>query len=99
MSKPYAFAEVLARVEALGRRVDRARGAAVLTVDDLALDLRSRSVVRGGRPLTLLQREFQLLEFLMWRAGTVVTRSMLLEGVWDYNSGSAARSTKISNTS
>lgn len=81
--KPFAFDELLARIEALLRR---GQGAAVLTrlkVGDLELDLLSRSVTREGRRIDLTTKEFQLLEFLMRRQGQVVTRSMLLEGVWD----------------
>ncbi len=81
--KPFAFDELLARIEALLRR---GQGAAVLTrlkVGDLELDLLSRSVTREGRRIDLTTKEFQLLEYLMRRQGQVVTRSMLLEGVWD----------------
>lgn len=80
--KPFAFDELLARIEALLRR---GQGAAVLTrlkVGDLELDLLSRSVTREGRRIDLTTKEFQLLEYLMRRQGQVVTRSMLLEGVW-----------------
>ena len=80
--KPFAFDELLARIEALRRR---GQGAAVLTrlkVGDLELDLLSRSVTREGRRIDLTTKEFQLLEYLMRRQGQVVTRSMLLEGVW-----------------
>jgi two-component system OmpR family response regulator len=85
LAKPYAFTEVLARVEALGRRADRARGAVVLLVADLELDTKARTVKRGDRPIKLQHREFMLLEHLMRHAGQVVTRSMLLEAVWDYD--------------
>ena len=85
LGKPYAFMEVLARVEALGRRVDRARSSAVLRVADLELDISARTAKRGGRPITLQHREFLLLQHLMRHAGQVVTRSMLLEAVWDYD--------------
>ncbi len=84
--KPFAFAELLARVEALTRRT-RAGGAqeTSLRVADLELDLLSRAVSRGGQPLDLKPREFRILEFLMRHAGQVVTRTMLLESVWDYH--------------
>lgn len=84
--KPFAFAELLARVEALGRRRD---GGAVqettLTVGDLSMDLLARKVSRAGEKIELQPQEFRLLEFLMQHRGQVVTRTMLLEGVWDYH--------------
>jgi len=83
LTKPFAFEELLARIEALLRR---GQGAAVLTrlkVADLELDLLSRSVTRAGKRIDLTAKEFQLLEYLMRRQGQVVTRTMLLEGVWD----------------
>ncbi|KAG8150354.1 response regulator transcription factor [Burkholderia catarinensis] len=82
--KPYAFAELLARVEALARRADRTRLQDVLRVADLSLDRRTRRASRGGRDLQLQHREYLLLECLMRHAGQVVTRSMLLEAAWDY---------------
>jgi two-component system OmpR family response regulator len=85
LAKPYAFAEVLARVEALARRADRTRRQAVLRVADLELDTLARRATRDRRPISLQHREFLLLELLMRRAGRVVTRSMLLEAAWDYN--------------
>lgn len=84
--KPYAFPELLARVEALGRR--RAAPAAVTTryeVADLELDLLTRTVRRASRKIDLQPREFRLLEYLMRHAGQVVTRTMLLENVWEYH--------------
>jgi two-component system OmpR family response regulator len=81
--KPFAFEELLARIEALLRR---GQGAAVLTrlkVADLELDLLGRTVSRAGKRIDLTAKEFQLLEYLMRRRDQVVTRSMLLEGVWD----------------
>jgi two-component system, OmpR family, response regulator len=85
LTKPFAFAELLARVEALQRR-GKAEGLVTkLVVDDLELDLLSRRVQRAGTKLDLLPREFRLLEYLMRHAGQVVTRTMLLEGVWDYH--------------
>jgi two-component system, OmpR family, response regulator len=83
--KPYAFAELLARVEALARRSDRARMSDLLQVADLVLDVRARSAARAGRPLNLQHREFLLLDCLMRHAGQVVTRSMLLESAWGYD--------------
>jgi two-component system, OmpR family, response regulator len=85
LAKPYAFAEVLARVEGLARRADKARGQAVLQVADLTLDTLARRALRGGRAIELQHREFLLLEHLMRHAGQVVTRSMLLEAAWDYD--------------
>jgi two-component system OmpR family response regulator len=87
LPKPYAFSELLARVEVLARR----RGASVASeptvyrVGDLELDRLSRRVTRCGREIVLQPREFRLLEFLMKHAGQVVTRTMLLEHVWDYH--------------
>jgi len=85
LAKPYAFAEVLARLEALGRRADRARRLSVLRVADLELDTMGRRASRGGHEIRLQHREYLLLEFLMRHAGQVVTRSMLLEAVWNYD--------------
>jgi two-component system OmpR family response regulator len=83
--KPYAFAELLARIEALGRRLSGAPLQTRLRVADLEMDLLTRSVRRGGRAIDLKPREFRLLEYLMRHAGQVVTRTMLLESVWDYH--------------
>jgi two-component system, OmpR family, response regulator len=85
LAKPYAFAEVLARLEALARRADRARRSMVLRVGDLALDTQSRRASRGGKDIRLQHRELLLLEALMRHAGQVVTRSMLLETAWNYD--------------
>ena len=89
LTKPFAFSELLARVEALTRRgraaQSAAHGATRLVVGDLEMDLLSRTVRRRGRKIDLQPREFRLLEFLMRHAGQVVTRTMLLEGVWDYH--------------
>jgi two-component system OmpR family response regulator len=85
LAKPYAFAEVLARVEALARRADRARRSTLLQVGDLQLDTQGRRASRGGRDIRLQHREFLLLEHLMRHAGQVVTRTMLLEAAWDYD--------------
>jgi two-component system, OmpR family, response regulator len=83
--KPYAFAELLARVEALLRRGTAEPVETKLRVGDLEMDLLTRQVKRGTKPIELLPREFSLLEYLMRHAGQVVTRTMLLEGVWDYH--------------
>ena len=88
LAKPYAFSELLARVESLGRRKQSQTGGAgpetALRYEDLSLDLLSRRVERAGRELDLQPREFKLLEVLMRHAGQVMTRTMLLEKVWDY---------------
>ena len=83
LTKPFAFAELLARIEALLRRRSSAPQATRLNVEDLEFDLLARRVTRAGREIELTARELKLLEFLMRRAGQVVTRTMLLEGVWD----------------
>jgi two-component system, OmpR family, response regulator len=85
LSKPFAFTELLARVEALARRGKAEGPVTKLKVDDLELDLLSRQVKRAGQKIDLQPREFRLLEYLMRHAGQVVTRTMLLEGVWDYH--------------
>jgi two-component system, OmpR family, response regulator len=81
--KPFAFAELLARVEALARRSAAVVKDTVLRVGDLRLDLVSRTVSRGGRDIDLLPREFQVLEYLVRHEGHVVPRAMLLQHVWD----------------
>jgi len=83
LTKPFALAELLARIEALLRRAPGAAQSTRLRIEDLEFDLLERRVTRGGRELDLTTREMKLLEFLMRRAGQVVTRTMLLEGVWD----------------
>jgi two-component system, OmpR family, response regulator len=83
LTKPFAFVELLARVEALLRRKSGPQATTVLRVADLELDLLGRRVTRAGKELDLTAREFTLLEYLVRRAGQVVTRTMLLEGVWD----------------
>lgn len=83
--KPYAFVEVLARIEALARRADRSRMSERLECADLVLDTRARTATRGGRDLRLQHREFLLLECLARREGQVVTRTMLLEAAWNYD--------------
>jgi two-component system OmpR family response regulator len=81
--KPFAVAELLARVDALARRSDTVVKETVLRVGDLALDLVSRTVTRAGRDIPLLPREFQVLEYLVRNEGQVVPRAMLLQHVWD----------------
>jgi two-component system OmpR family response regulator len=85
LTKPFAFAELLARVEALTRRGKADSPVTRLAVGDLEMDLLSRSVKRAGQKIDLQPREYRLLEYLMRHAGQVVTRTMLLEGVWDYH--------------
>lgn len=85
LAKPFAFSELLARVEALSRRRGAVQETAELSLADLHMNLIARTVTRGGRLLDLTAREFALLEFLLRHAGRVVSRSMLLEAVWDYN--------------
>jgi two-component system OmpR family response regulator len=85
LTKPFAFGELLARVDALGRRTLGHDADRALQVGDLRMDLLTRKVTRGSRVITLQPREFKLLEYLMRHANQVVTRTMLLEGVWDYN--------------
>jgi two-component system, OmpR family, response regulator len=82
--KPFAFGELLARLDALVRRNQGVNSVTMLSVGDLTMDLLSRKVTRGGRSVTLQPREFKLLEYLMRHADQVVTRTMLLESVWDY---------------
>ena len=84
-AKPYSFAELLARIEALARRADRSRLQAVLRVCDLEIDTASRAVSRAGQAIDLQRREFVLLEYLVRHAGQVVTRAMLLEAAWSNN--------------
>jgi two-component system OmpR family response regulator len=85
LTKPFAFAELLARVEALTRRGKSEGPGTRLVTGDLEMDLLSRGVKRAGQKIDLQPREFRLLEYLMRHAGQVVTRTMLLEGVWDYH--------------
>jgi two-component system OmpR family response regulator len=85
LTKPFAFAELLARVEAMSRRGKGEGPTTRLHVGDLEMDLLSRGVKRAGQKVDLQPREFRLLEYLMRHAGQVVTRTMLLEGVWDYH--------------
>jgi two-component system OmpR family response regulator len=85
--KPFAFSELLARLEALVRRAKTAgnQHETTLSLADLEVDLLKREVTRGGQRIDLQPREFQLLEFLLRHQGQVVTRTMLLEGVWNYH--------------
>ena len=85
LTKPYAFSELLARIEALSRRQDPQEEQTRYAVGDLVLDRLSHRVTRGGEPIVLQPREYRLLEYLMRHAGQVVTRTMLLEHVWDYH--------------
>jgi two-component system OmpR family response regulator len=85
LTKPFVFAELLARVEALTRRSKNEGPQTKIVVGDLEMDLLARSVRRAGQKIDLQPREFRLLEYLMRHAGQVVTRTMLLEGVWDYH--------------
>jgi two-component system, OmpR family, response regulator len=83
--KPFSFAELLARVNALARRPPMAQVQTVLKVADLEMDLVGRRVCRAGQEIELQPREFRLLEYLMRNAGRVVTRTMLLENVWEFH--------------
>lgn len=85
LTKPYAFTELLARVEALERRSRPGQSETQYRVGDLVLDRLSHQVTRGDEEIVLQPREFRLLEYLMKNAGQVVTRTMLLENVWDYH--------------
>ncbi len=86
LAKPYAFSELLARVEALSRRRPKGQPEeTVIQVGDLSLDRLSHKVTRAGEEIVLQPREYRLLEYLMQNAGKVVTRTMLLEHVWDYH--------------
>jgi len=85
LTKPFAFSELHARVEALLRRGSSEAKQERMEVADLAIDLLSRRVTRSGKEISLQPREYRLLEYLMRHAGQVVTRTMLLEGVWDYH--------------
>ena len=85
LAKPYAFAELLARVEGLGSRVLLDAKDSKLKALDLELDVLTRNVTRAGKTILLQPREFKLLEYLVRNAGHIVTRTMLLENVWDYH--------------
>jgi two-component system, OmpR family, response regulator len=81
--KPYSFVELLARIEALGRRSDVIAKETILRVGDLTIDLIDRTASRRGKEIELLPREFQLLEYLVRNEGRVISRAMLLQHVWD----------------
>ena len=85
LTKPFAFSELLARIQALVRRSTAISEPTTLTYDDLTLDLLSREVTRGGRKIELQAREFALLQYLLRNAGRVVSKTVILEHVWDYN--------------
>jgi len=85
LTKPFAFGELLARLDALVRRAQVNPTETSLLVGDLHMDLLSRKVVRGNRAIVLQPREFKLLEYLMRHADQVVTRTMLIENVWEYH--------------
>jgi len=85
LTKPFAFAELIARIQALVRRTSGIPDAAHLAVADLSMDLLARHVVRSGQTIDLQPREFALLEYLMRNAGRVVSKTMIMEHVWDYN--------------
>jgi two-component system OmpR family response regulator len=85
LTKPFAFGELEARLMALVRRGQTTGSETMLKVGDLSLDILSRKATRAGKPIVLKPREYKLLEYLMRHAGQVVTRTMLLENVWDYH--------------
>ena len=85
LAKPFAFAELLARLRIMLRRGKAGQAETRLTCGDLEVDLLSRKAMRGSRSVDLQPREFRLLEYMMRHRGEVVTRTMLLEGVWDYH--------------
>ena len=85
LTKPFAFSELLARIQALMRRATGVTKPTYLSVGDLSMDLLSREVIRSGKRIDLQPREFSLLEYLMRNAGRVVSKTMIMEHVWDYN--------------
>jgi two-component system, OmpR family, response regulator len=85
LTKPFAFTELIARIHALARRASSVPDATHLTIADLSIDLMARHVVRSGQTIDLQPREFALLEYLMRNAGRVVSKTMIMEHVWDYN--------------
>ena len=85
LAKPFALAELLARMEAIARRQSRPSADMTLRLGDLEMDRLERRVTRGGKPIMLQPREFSLLEYFLLNAGQVVTRTMLLENVWGYH--------------
>jgi DNA-binding response OmpR family regulator len=93
--KPFALAELLARIRALGRRGDGRLGGEVLTVGDLRLDLEQRQATRGDRSIELTAKEFQLLEYLMRHAGRLLTKDQILHHVWGYDAEVSSNVTEI----
>jgi two-component system OmpR family response regulator len=85
LTKPFAFTELTARIHAIGRRIAGAPESTQLEVGSLRMDLIKRTLLRDGLPIDLQPREFQLLEFLMRNAGRVVSKTMIMQGAWDYN--------------
>ncbi len=85
LTKPFAFSELIARIQALIRRATQAPEATRLSAGDVSLDLVTREVTRAGQPVTLQPREFSLLAFLLRHAGRPVSKTMILENVWDYS--------------
>jgi len=85
LTKPFAFSELLARVQALIRRASGISSPSSLTVGDLTLDLHTRKILKAGQKIELQPLEFSLLEYLMRNAGQVVSKTMIMEHVWDYN--------------
>jgi len=85
LTKPFSFTELIARIHALARRAKNIPDSTHLTIADLSMDLRSRHVDRSGQTIDLQPREFALLEYLMRNAGRVVSKTMIMEHVWDYN--------------
>jgi len=85
LTKPFAFAELLARVQALLRRASNVPEASSLSIQDLEMDLLARTVYRQGKKINLQPKEFALLEYLMRNAGRVVSKTMIMDRVWDYN--------------
>ncbi len=85
MTKPFSFEELMARIRALQRRPNKIEGD-ILTIDDLELDIKNQSVKRDGDGIYLTRKEFMLLEYLMRNQGTVLSRSMIMEHVWDMDS-------------
>lgn len=85
LTKPFSFSELLARVEALLRRANHVVESSTLSIKDLEIDLLSRSVTRAGKKIDLQPKEFSLLEYLIRNKGRVVSKTMIMERVWDYN--------------
>ena len=85
LTKPFAFSELLARVQALIRRAGGISDPTMLSIGDLSVNLLTREVIRGGKHIELQPREFSLLEYLMRNAGRIVSKTMIMEHVWDYH--------------